>query len=65
MPPTREELEVVRSLPTILLERMLEEKRSLLIYLCKNTSFDDEWPPRIREVIKAIEDELSSRDRDD
>ena len=60
-----EELEVVRSLPTILLERMLDAKRSLLSYLRKNTSVDNDWPPRIREVIKAIEDELSRRDRDD
>ena len=69
---TPEELKVLRSHSTIELRYMLEDKVSLLNSLAEAPEFEDkelgltfvdtEWPARLREVIKAIEDELSKRD---
>ena len=66
------ELQTLRSHPTIELQYMLEEKVSVLNSLAESPELEDkelgltfvdaEWPDRIREVIKAIEDELSKRD---
>ena len=66
------ELRIVGGFSTIELQYMLEEKVSLLNSLAESPELEDkqldltfvdaEWPARIREVIKAIEDELSKRD---
>jgi hypothetical protein len=66
-----EEFNILSSHPTKILDRMLQEKISLLNSLAEEPELEDhelgfrfvdaEWPEKLREIIVAIKTELARR----